>query len=71
MFYNKYFSNLLVVTIPPSPEVIDFNGWREKVETSECLHEPILIYLFLCLYSAPKAWQESSIIKKLYFFFIA
>ena len=33
---------LLVVTTPPSPDVIVFNGCKEKVDISACLHEPTL-----------------------------
>ena len=54
--------------MPPSPVVIVFNGCNEKVETSACLHEPILKKFFLYLYSAPRAWHASSIIENLYFF---
>ena len=46
---------LLVVTIPPSPDVMDFNGCNEKVEISECLQQPILNVFFLYLYSDPRA----------------
>ena len=58
-----------VVTTPPSPVVILFRGCKEKVEISECLQDPIFILEFLKKYSAPKAWQASSTIKHLYFFF--
>jgi hypothetical protein len=56
-----------VVITPPSPEVIVFNGCKEKVEISACLQEPILNNLLLYLYSDPSAWHASSIRKKLYF----
>ena len=40
--------------IPPSPDVIVFNGCKENVEISACLQEPTFKNLFLYLYSALK-----------------
>ena len=57
---------LFVEIIPPSPEVMVLTGWSENVQMSECLQEPTFKYLLLNLYSEPRAWQASSIIKKLY-----
>ena len=37
---------LLVVTTPPSPDVMVFTGCNEKVEISECLHDPIFKIFF-------------------------
>ena len=55
MYLNMFFTILLVVITPPSPDVMVFNGCKEKVEISACLHEPTLINFLLYLYSEPSA----------------
>ena len=46
---------LLVKTNPPSPDVIDFVGCKEKIHMSLCLQDPTLINFSLILYLDPKA----------------